>query len=907
MGDRVAQSTSSRIPVPVRAPGHTLANNKVKQVTEEKPKHIFQENGLVDTHSKIEETNLKDSNSKKDKKGYETFVMTGDMIIRTTSSQKTREKSNRNASDSTDTSDTADLSDIGIHTNAVFTEEKGIQEYSEGTTLTKDNQRSAESGFEDQDSGTLERDRSQATEPNSVSDLSMISSEDLADMARSQSSAASTSVSSVSTPSDIKSDISEQTVLLCNASINIDHSSGSDDRLVSPETEPNNKDSDTYSSSENEREYSTAEPKSDYSKMVTSKSAEKFVQTKGCAGHPSVRSSKSQELQSEFSLVAIDIDEDNKAYSLDQIPQHGSANSTASLEGIGEVDLFATSRSLDSSPEHKLDRSHDKEFIPGFITIVDEPHTRRAKTKEENGMSWDGAANNSSLGNSSSRESGNYEKDDKVQRHSLDPSLDPNLLDYQPLSKGVDRPSAQRLAKRLFNLDGFRKSDVSRHLSKKNDFGAFVSEEYLKFFSFDGDTLDMALRKFLLQFSLIGETQERERVLAHFSKRYMETNPDIYNSDDACHTLTCAIMLLNTDLHGQSIGRKMTCTEFIENLAELNDGENFPKELLKIIYQNIKAEPIEWAVDEEHEEENSCTEERTTAVALPNNISASTLGFNPFLDVPDPDKANEYKNGYVMRKCCMEADRRRTSLGKRGWKMYYASLRDLIFYLYKDQHGMKKGQLIQGSNNAIRIHHCLASKASDYTKKQHVFRLMTADGAEYLFQTSDSRELQEWIDTINFVSASLSAPQLPGAVGSQKKFQRPLLPASYTRFSLHEQLQRHEAMCNQVESDLQDHRQYPPEKGAKSRLIHDYLEKESFLESELKRYKTYTYLLQSRMATFPELEPSLVETVIGEDEENSPVEEAKVTQKRPVHRSLSDRYSYRAAIYQNQHIEYDLV
>jgi len=36
---------------------------------------------------------------------------------------------------------------------------------------------------------------------------------------------------------------------------------------------------------------------------------------------------------------------------------------------------------------------------------------------------------------------------------------------YSP--KAVDIPSAVRLAKRLFHLDGFRKSDVSRHLSKK--------------------------------------------------------------------------------------------------------------------------------------------------------------------------------------------------------------------------------------------------------------------------------------------------------------------------------------------------------------------------------------------------------------------------------------------------------
>lgn len=55
-------------------------------------------------------------------------------------------------------------------------------------------------------------------------------------------------------------------------------------------------------------------------------------------------------------------------------------------------------------------------------------------------------------------------------------------------------------------------------------------------------------------------------------------------------------MLLNTDLHGQTIGRKMTCNEFIDNLSELNDGDNFPKEILKNLYQSIKNYPLEWAL-----------------------------------------------------------------------------------------------------------------------------------------------------------------------------------------------------------------------------------------------------------------------------------------------------------------------
>lgn len=77
---------------------------------------------------------------------------------------------------------------------------------------------------------------------------------------------------------------------------------------------------------------------------------------------------------------------------------------------------------------------------------------------------------------------------------------------------------------------------------------------------------------------------------------YPKLKCNYFLSTDAVHTLTCAIMLLNTDLHGQSAGRKMSCAEFIENLADLNDGANFPREILKALYHAIKSHPLEWAL-----------------------------------------------------------------------------------------------------------------------------------------------------------------------------------------------------------------------------------------------------------------------------------------------------------------------
>lgn len=57
-----------------------------------------------------------------------------------------------------------------------------------------------------------------------------------------------------------------------------------------------------------------------------------------------------------------------------------------------------------------------------------------------------------------------------------------------------------------------------------------VAKEFLKFFEFEELELDVCLRQFLASFTLSGETQERERVMIHFSQRYFECNPYSYPS-----------------------------------------------------------------------------------------------------------------------------------------------------------------------------------------------------------------------------------------------------------------------------------------------------------------------------------------------------------------------------------------
>ncbi|XP_029797903.1 PH and SEC7 domain-containing protein 2 isoform X3 [Suricata suricatta] len=360
--------------------------------------------------------------------------------------------------------------------------------------------------------------------------------------------------------------------------------------------------------------------------------------------------------------------------------------------------------------------------------------------------------------------------------------LEPGSTD--PLANGCQGVSeaARRLARRLYLLEGFQRCDVARQLGKNNEFSRLVAGEYLSFFDFSGLTLDRALRTFLKAFPLMGETQERERVLTHFSRRYCQCNPDDSTSEDGIHTLTCALMLLNTDLHGHvNIGKKMSCQQFIANLDQLNDGQDFAKDLLKTLYNSIKNEKLEWAIDEDELRKSLSELVDDKFGTGTKKVTRILDGGNPFLDVPQALSATTYKHGVLTRKTHADMDGKRTPRGRRGWKKFYAVLKGTILYLQKDEYRPDKALSEGDLKNAIRVHHALATRASDYSKKSNVLKLKTADWRVFLFQAPSKEEMLSWILRINLVAAIFSAPSFPAAVSSMKKFCRPLLPSCTTR------------------------------------------------------------------------------------------------------------------------------
>eukprot|EP00066_Takifugu_rubripes_P013879 XP_011603145.1 PREDICTED: PH and SEC7 domain-containing protein 2-like isoform X2 [Takifugu rubripes] len=397
----------------------------------------------------------------------------------------------------------------------------------------------------------------------------------------------------------------------------------------------------------------------------------------------------------------------------------------------------------------------------------------------------------------------------------------------------VDSAMARRLAERLFNLDGFQRVDVVKHLDKDNDFSRAVGEEYLKFFDFTGQTLDGALRSFLKVVVLIGETQERERVLQHFACRFHQCNPDSYSSSGAVLALTCALMLLNTDLHGQNVGKSMSSSKFVSNLDGMNEGTNFSKDLLKSLYNSIKSEPLEWAVDKG---ELMLVDEDAGSDAPRRSMA------NPFLDVPHDKKASKIKEGLLHRKLHADVDGKRIPWGKRGWRTFHGVVKGMVLYLQKVDY--RRDQPV--NEEVVSVHHSLAEPAADYTKKPHVFRLQTADWRVFLFQAVSKVEMNSWISRINLVSALQSSPPFPAAVGSQRRFFRPILPSLQSAHTLDRQLQSHSGMLESFRADISYmEKNLPERKKAKAKELEEHRIRAEYLHYEIRRYEIYIQVLEA--------------------------------------------------------------
>ncbi len=110
------------------------------------------------------------------------------------------------------------------------------------------------------------------------------------------------------------------------------------------------------------------------------------------------------------------------------------------------------------------------------------------------------------------------------------------------------------------------------------------------------------------------------------------------------------------------------------------------------------------------------------------------------------------KEGFLSRKHEWEEHERKAT--HRAWEKYYCALTSNRLSFYKDAKHLKTGRTVSDDLNFDLSTN--VSQATDYRKKQNVFRLKLHGGNEYLFHAKDDIEMNEWITAINNCISSIS-------------------------------------------------------------------------------------------------------------------------------------------------------
>ncbi|VDI79398.1 IQ motif and SEC7 domain-containing protein [Mytilus galloprovincialis] len=197
---------------------------------------------------------------------------------------------------------------------------------------------------------------------------------------------------------------------------------------------------------------------------------------------------------------------------------------------------------------------------------------------------------------------------DKVRKRTY--RIGMNLFNKKP-DKGIEflcecgfvEENPHAVAKFLISRKGLSKQMIGEYLGNlQNEFNMAVLEYFSQEIDLAGLQIDMALRKFQSFFRMPGEAQKIERLMEAFASRFCLCNPDqikSFKNPDTIFLLAFAIIMLNTDLHNNSIKpeRRMKPEDFIKNLRDLDDGYDIDRDILLGIYDRIKLTEFRAGVD----------------------------------------------------------------------------------------------------------------------------------------------------------------------------------------------------------------------------------------------------------------------------------------------------------------------
>ncbi|KAI6646273.1 hypothetical protein LOD99_9304 [Oopsacas minuta] len=402
-------------------------------------------------------------------------------------------------------------------------------------------------------------------------------------------------------------------------------------------------------------------------------------------------------------------------------------------------------------------------------------------------------------------------------------------LDKEEMSDIMQKASG------MYKLEGYTDQEVCQMLApdtvEANELGLL----YSSFFDFTELGLVDAFRVYLRHLKLEGESQEQDRIVEFFSKRYHACNQQRIGSADAIHVLVCSLLLLNADLHGQNLSKSMTFRDFYDNLLGQCNGKNFPTSALKECYLSVKKKSLETG-------SKGLQASPIVNVGRPEETGEVTIPIeNSMVSVDIATDSKSVKEGPLYIKNITDIDGKRTSGKQRQWRIYYAQIRGPLLVLWSMADTKR---FLSDYRRVYPLTHSLARPCPEYAKRNHVLRVNTCQRQVMLIDARDLLDMQGWVSAVNLTAALHSSPPMAGAIEASTTFSRPTIPIGPSKLEKEKQIEFLEKTIDELENDLEKYSpdNFPLEelKNKTKNWVKDMLDYRNFLASELHRYRVYT-------------------------------------------------------------------
>ncbi|RPD59799.1 hypothetical protein L227DRAFT_586366 [Lentinus tigrinus ALCF2SS1-6] len=138
---------------------------------------------------------------------------------------------------------------------------------------------------------------------------------------------------------------------------------------------------------------------------------------------------------------------------------------------------------------------------------------------------------------------------------------------YEESSADLDN-RGKELASRCWVEDEefLPKDKIAEWLGGQSLINKAALRHYINNFDFSNLRLDQAFRRLCAKLYLKAETQQVDRILEEFARRYWECNPTtVLGNASVVHAVAYSVLLLNTDLHVAELANRMSRNQFIRN------------------------------------------------------------------------------------------------------------------------------------------------------------------------------------------------------------------------------------------------------------------------------------------------------------------------------------------------------